>query len=221
MSEADARPDFTAPADGSENSPEAARDEGESGGGGDCRSSDGGEGHGGQNPQEEGAFGDEAGIPSDGPKDWEAEAKRFEDLYLRSVAEAENSKRRFQKEREETSRFATEGVLRDLLPFLDNLNLALSYADTGDPAVKNLAEGVAMTLKGCMDKLSDWGLKEVEVAIGQPFDPNFQEAIGQAPNPALPDKSVGHLVAKGYALHGRLLRPAKVMVVKNPEPQGA
>ena len=154
----------------------------------------------------------------EGPPDWEAEALRLQDLYLRTMAEAENTRRRFQKEREETSRFASEGILRDLVPFLDNLNLALSYADMGNPAVKSLAEGVAMTLKGCLDKLSDWGLKEVEVVLGQPFDPNFQEAIAQAPDPALPDKSVGRLISKGYTLHGRLLRPAKVMVVKNPEP---
>jgi molecular chaperone GrpE len=151
------------------------------------------------------------------PTDWEAEAGRFQDLYLRTLAEAENVRRRFQKEREETSKFATEGVLKDLLPFLDNLNLALSYADESNPAVKNLAQGVAMTLKGCLDKLADWGLREVEVLAGGPFDPNFQEAIGQEPNPALPDKSVGRLVSKGYTLHGRLLRAARVVVVKNPE----
>ena len=162
----------------------------------------------------------EAHAP-EGPPDWEAEAKKLQDLYLRTLAETENIRRRYQKEREETSRFASEGVLRDLLPFLDNLNLALGYADTANPAVKNLAEGVAMTLKGCMDKLADWGLKEVEAAPGQPFDPNFQEAIGQVPNPDLPDKSVGLIVSKGYVLHGRLLRPAKVMVVKNPEPAQA
>jgi molecular chaperone GrpE len=153
-----------------------------------------------------------------GPPDWEAEAKRLQDLYLRTMAEAENTRRRNQKEREETARFASEGVMRDLLPFLDNLNLALEYADKNNPAVKSLAEGVAMTLKGCLDKLADWGLREVEVAAGQPFDPNFQEAIGQTPEPSLPDKSVGRLVAKGYTLHNRLLRPAKVLVVKNPEP---
>ena len=153
-----------------------------------------------------------------GPPDWESEARRLEDLYLRTLAEAENAKRRFQREREETSRYATEGVLRDLLPFLDTLNLALDYADNSNPAVKSLAEGVAMTLKGCLDKLADWGLKEVGAALGQPFDPNFQEAIGQMPDPALPDMSVGRLAAKGYTLHGRLLRPAKVLVVKNPAP---
>jgi molecular chaperone GrpE len=158
------------------------------------------------------------GPEEHGPPDWEGEAKQLRDLYLRTLAEAENTRRRFQKEREETARFASEGVLRDLLPFLDNLNLALDYADRGNPAVKSLAEGVDMTLKGCLDKLADWGLKEIEVVPGQPFDPNFQEALGQAPDPSLPDKSVGRLVAKGYTLHNRLLRPAKVMVVKNLEP---
>ena len=160
---------------------------------------------------------DPGSLEPEGPPDWEAEAKRLQDLYLRTLADAENTRRRNQKEREETSRIACEGVLRDLLPFLDNLNLALAYADKDNPAVKSLAEGVAMTLKGCVDKMADWGLREIEVVPGQAFDPNYQEAIGQEPNPALPDKSVGRLVAKGYTLHNRLLRPAQVMVVKNPE----
>jgi molecular chaperone GrpE len=154
---------------------------------------------------------------SEGYTDWVAEAKRLQDLYLRTLAEAENTRRRFQKEKDENSRYASDGVLRDLLPFLDNLNLALAYADMENPAVKSLAEGVAMTLKGCLDKMADWGLKEVEVAIGSPFDPNFQEAIGQMPDPNLPDKSVGRLMTKGYAIHGRLLRPAQVLVVRNQE----
>ncbi|MDR2301440.1 MAG: nucleotide exchange factor GrpE, partial [Deltaproteobacteria bacterium] len=131
-------------------------------------------------------------------------------------AEMENAKRRFQKEKDENARFASESVIRDLLPFLDNLNLALRFADLNDPGVKNLAEGVRMTLKGCLDKLSDWGLKEVSAQKGDVFDPNFHEAIGQDVDPELPDKAIIKMVGKGYTLHGRLLRPAQVLVNKKP-----
>jgi molecular chaperone GrpE len=148
-------------------------------------------------------------------EEWAAEAKHFQDLYLRSLADSENTRRRFQKDREEALRYAAESVIRQLLPLLDNLNLALTYADTEIPAVKNLAEGVRMTLKGCLDTLAEHGLKEISAEPGQPFDPNFHEALGQEPSPELPDKSVSRLVSKGYSLHQRLLKPAKVIVVKN------
>jgi molecular chaperone GrpE len=147
---------------------------------------------------------------------WELEARRYQDQYLRSLAELENAKRRFQKEKDENARFASENVIRDILPFLDNLNLALGFADLNDPGVKNLAEGVRMTLKGCLDKLADWGLKEVPANRGDVFDPNVHEAIGQDLDADLPDKAVTKVIGKGYALHGRLLRPAQVLVNKNP-----
>ena len=94
--------------------------------------------------------------------------------------------------------------------------MALSYADDSDPGVRNLAEGVRMTLKDCLDKLADRGLKEIEAKRGDPFDPNVHEAIGQEIDPALPDKAVTKTVSKGYSLHGRLLSPARVLVNKNP-----
>ncbi|MDR1657103.1 MAG: nucleotide exchange factor GrpE [Deltaproteobacteria bacterium] len=154
--------------------------------------------------------------PELGAVDWEQEALHYRDLYMRNLAEQENTRRRNQKEREETAKFAGERVLRDILPFLDNLYLALDYADRDNPAVGNLAEGVAMTLKGCLDKLAEHGLKEISVTAGQLFDPNFHEAIGQEPSTEYPDRTISRLVARGYSLHDRLLRPARVMVVKNP-----
>jgi molecular chaperone GrpE len=146
---------------------------------------------------------------------WQAEAKKFEDLYLRTAADRENMVRRVNKEKQDHLLFAAQGVIRDLLPVLDNLNLALNYADLNVPAVKNLAEGVRMTLKGFLDILVDHGLKEISASPGDTFDPNYHEALGQEINNDLPDKSVSKEVAKGYSLHQRVLRPVKVMVVKN------
>ncbi|MDR2422049.1 MAG: nucleotide exchange factor GrpE [Deltaproteobacteria bacterium] len=151
----------------------------------------------------------------EGPPDWEAEARKYHDLYLRALAETENVLRRARKEKEELNRYAAESLLKSLVPVLDNLNLALNYVDESIPAAKNLAEGVRMTLKLFMDVLAERGFREVEAGRGQPFDPNIHEALGQEPDPELPDLAVSREVAKGYALGDRLIRPAKVMVTKN------
>jgi molecular chaperone GrpE len=152
----------------------------------------------------------------DAPKDWEAEAGRYQDLYLRSVAELDNARRRFQKEREENAKYASESVIKDILPAVNNLDLALSYASPDDPAVKNLAEGVGMTLRGLMDRLGARGLEEIPAERGMPFDPNFHEPLAQVPDPELPDMAISQRVRRGYTLHKRVVQAAQVMVVKNP-----
>ncbi|MDR0550101.1 MAG: nucleotide exchange factor GrpE [Deltaproteobacteria bacterium] len=149
------------------------------------------------------------------PPDWEEEARKYHDLYLRALAETENIRRRAKKETEESYRYAAESLLKGLVPVLDNLHLALNYVDESVPAAKSLAEGVRLTLKIFVDFLAERGLKEVTANRGQNFDPNIHEALGQEPDPELPDLAISREVAKGYALGERLLRPAKVMVVKN------
>ena len=150
---------------------------------------------------------------TEGEKDWPEEARKFQDLYLRCAAEAENMRRRFQKEREEISRFAGETVIRSVLPSLDNLGLALGYVREGAPAeALNLAEGVRLTLKGLMDVLKENGLRPVPAERGQTFDPNLHEAIGQEPETELPPGAISREIQAGYALYERLIRPAKVLV---------
>ncbi len=146
-------------------------------------------------------------------KDWAEEARKFQDLYLRCAAEAENMRRRFQKEREEQVRFASEKIVKGLLPVLDNLRLALSYVREDSPAeALSLAEGVRMTLKGLEGVLADNGLAPVQAERGQVFDPNYHEAMGQVPDPELPSGAISQEVQRGYSLHDRLVRPAKVLV---------
>lgn len=144
---------------------------------------------------------------------WPGEAQRFQDLYMRNAAETENMRRRFQKEREEQARFAAEQIVKGLLPVLDNLELALSYVKADASAeVKSLAEGVGMTLKGFIDVLADNGVKPVVAERGQDFDPNVHEALGRLKDPELPDGVISMQIQPGYILHGRLLRPSKVML---------
>lgn len=145
---------------------------------------------------------------------WAEEAQKFQDLYLRNAAEMENMRRRFQKEREEQIRFAGERVIKSLLPVMDNLSLALSYIkDDAPPEVKVLAEGVGLTLKGFMDAMAENGVQPILAERGQIFDPNLHEALGCIPDPELAAGVVGIQVQPGYTLGGRLVRPAKVMLV--------
>ncbi len=154
-------------------------------------------------------------------KNWAEEAKKFQDLYLRSVAETDNMRKRFQKEREEQARFASEKIVRGLIPVLDNLILALGYVKPESPAeAQSLAEGVRMTVKGFQDVLSENGLKSVSAKRGQPFDPNVHEAVGQSPENDIPPGAISQLIQRGYTLSDRLLRPATVIVAKAaPEQQ--
>jgi len=148
-------------------------------------------------------------------KNWAEEAQKFQDLYLRCAAETENMRRRFQKEREDQARFASEQIVKGLLPVLDNLGLALGYVkDDASEEVKSLAEGVRMTLKGFQSVLADNGVKPVPAERGVVFDPNLHEALGQLPEQDIPPGTISQEIQKGYTLYDRLVRPAKVMVAR-------
>lgn len=153
-------------------------------------------------------------VEEPGPeKNWAEEAHKFQDLYLRCAAETENMRRRFQKEREDQVRFASERIVKGMLPVLDNLRLALSYVHEDSSAeVLSLAEGVRMTLKGFEGVMADNGIKPVTADRGQVFDPNFHEAMGQVPEADIPPGTISQEVQRGYTLHDRLVRPSKVMV---------
>ncbi len=138
-----------------------------------------------------------------------------EEVKLRALADNENFKRRIQRETEEVRRYATESVLADLLPVLDNLGLAIEHA--GDaPACKNLVMGVDMTRKIFLDTLKKHGLECVG-ACGEAFDPNVHEAIGTVCEPGQNEGCVAKVAQSGYVLKGRVIRPAKVMVNKTTD----
>jgi molecular chaperone GrpE len=131
-------------------------------------------------------------------------------VKLRALAEMDNFKKRVQREKEEQARYAAEKVLADLLPTLDNLDLALQYGSQAEEC-RNMMIGVEMTRTMLLDVLKKHGLLPVGEA-GQEFDPNDHEAVGQE---ASEDVEAGHIVRvmqKGYRLGDRLLRPARVIV---------
>ncbi|SDB30182.1 molecular chaperone GrpE [Desulfonatronum thiosulfatophilum] len=138
------------------------------------------------------------------------ELAKVQDEKLRMAAETENLKKRLHREKEEFCKFATESVLEDLLPVLDNLDLALEHGRKSGQGL-DLLSGVEMTRKLFLDILSRHNLEPLGEA-GEDFDPAWHEALAQQPDPELEPGKICQVVQKGYRLKGRLLRPAKVLV---------
>ncbi|WP_461210898.1 nucleotide exchange factor GrpE [Desulfocurvus sp. DL9XJH121] len=138
-----------------------------------------------------------------------------EDVRLRALAELDNTRKRLEKEKQEFRKFACENVLGQLLPVLDNLDLALKHSPQED-GCKNFVLGVDMTRKAFLDVLSANGMVPVGEA-NEAFTPERHEAVGQDEREDLDEGTVTQVMQRGYLLNGRLLRPAKVMVSKKPE----
>lgn len=140
----------------------------------------------------------------------EAAAQKNYDLYLRSQADIDNLKKRYQKENQGLIKFANETLLKQLLPVADNLEKAIDHSQR-ETSVEAIKEGVELTLKGFLDVLQRAGVEAIE-AVGQPFDPNFHEAVSEAVNDSVEAGTVVNELQRGYTLHQRLLRPSMVVV---------
>ncbi len=138
------------------------------------------------------------------------ELARLEDERLRMLAEMDNFKKRLAREKEEQVRFASEAVLADLLPSLDNFELALSYGKDNE-ACREMHQGLEMTHKLLLDALAAHGLERVG-QVGEAFNPEVHEAMTQEKRDDMPPGHVSQLFQPGYRLRERLLRPAKVVV---------
>ena len=135
------------------------------------------------------------------------------DLYIRSLAEIDNLKKRFQKEKTDLIKFSNESLIKQLLTVIDNLEKAIS-ASQDENSVDSLREGVELTLKGLTATLEKSGLAQVK-AEGAPFDPNFHEALFEQEDKSAEPGTVLQVLQKGYTLNERLIRPARVVVSKN------
>ncbi|MFT7110505.1 MAG: molecular chaperone GrpE [Psychrobacter glaciei] len=138
-------------------------------------------------------------------------AKLKEDV-LRAQAETQNVRRRAEVDVEKAHKFSTEKFARELLDVVDNLERAIA-ASPEDPAVKPLLEGVEMTQKTFMNTLAKFKVEVVDPE-GHPFDPELHQAISMVDAPDAEPNTVLNVVQKGYTNHGRLLRPAMVVVSK-------
>ena len=141
----------------------------------------------------------------------EARIAELEDRLLRAHAEMDNVRKRAARQVEEASKFAVEKFASALLDVTDNLERALQV-ESAD--VEALREGVKLTLNSLHDVKRKFGIERVD-AVGKPFDPNLHEAMLQVPS----EKAAGIVIEQhmaGYTLHGRLLRPARVVVSSGP-----
>lgn len=137
----------------------------------------------------------------------------IQDQYLRLQAELQNIQRRNQREREIATRYRSQDLAKKMLPVLDNLERALSI-EVEDEAGKNLKKGIEMVLESFNQALTDEGI-EIINAEGQPFDPTIHEAYTQVPaKEGQESGTVAQVFEKGYKLHDRILRAAKVVVTE-------
>jgi molecular chaperone GrpE len=150
-------------------------------------------------------------------RDKAAKAQEHWDRLLRVSADFDNYKKRAARERQEGIRYANESLLEKLAPLLDNLDMAL--AATNNPqgsTIDALKAGVSMIQSQLRNVLAEAGLEEID-ATGQPFDPNWHEAVAQQPSTEVPDGHVLQQIRKGFKLKDRLIRPATVVVAKKAE----
>ena len=140
------------------------------------------------------------------------EIKQLQDRILRMAAEMENTRKRLEREKSECISFANEGMIRGLLPVIDNLERAVQHGED-DATCQSLLEGVRLTLKSFGEVLGKFGCVPFD-AVGKTFDPNFHEAVMQQESSEHPEKTILQELQKGYMLHDRLLRPAMVIVSK-------
>jgi molecular chaperone GrpE len=143
-----------------------------------------------------------------------AECDSLNERLLRKHAEFENYKKRIERERAEYVQFASSELMRELLNTLDSFELAIRNASTTGSDSENMLQGFVLIYKQLLDALGRFGLKSID-AKGQPFDPNFHQAVSTQPADKTTENTVVEEFRKGYLLNGRLLRPAMVSVSKN------
>jgi molecular chaperone GrpE len=145
----------------------------------------------------------------------ELQAKAAEnwDRYVRATAELENFRKRASRDVEKARKFAIESFSRDLLAVRDSLELGLQAAESAD--VDSIMAGSEATLKLLTTTMARFGVEEVDPE-GEPFDPEFHEAMTMQPSADAEPGSVLSVAQKGYTLNSRLLRPAMVVVAAEP-----
>ena len=145
----------------------------------------------------------------------DAEIAALKDQALRALAETENTRRRGERELSDMSKYAVAGFAKDLVSVLENLQRAVDAVPAelkeSQPAVKNLAVGVEMTLSELLGIFNRQGIQRID-PMGQKFDHNFHQAIAQIDTPDAEAGTVVQVLQAGYKIHDRLLRPAMVGV---------
>lgn len=154
----------------------------------------------------------DAATGDDAVTELQAKAEENWDRYLRAAAEAENIRKRAARDVDNARKFAIERFATDMLSVCDSLEMALVAEDA---SVDSLREGSEATLKQLVAVMERFGVEIVDPE-GEPFDPEYHEAMSMQPSEDVEPGSVITVFQKGYALNGRLLRPARVVVAAEP-----
>ena len=150
----------------------------------------------------------------------EAQNAELKDKMMRALAEAENTRKRVLKDKEDASKFAIAKFARDMIGVADNLGRALDAVNKDklaeDAELKALHEGILATERELLNRFTSYGIKKLE-PLDKIFDPNFHEVMFEAPIPNKAAGTVIQVMEEGYIIHDRLLRPAKVGVAKSTD----
>jgi molecular chaperone GrpE len=172
------------------------------------------------------ALSEQADAAADAPQDsalleeidaLRAERDDMRDRFMRALADAENMRKRADKDRREAENYGGSKLARDLLPVYDNLTRALAAASPEQRETdKALLEGVELTLRELTNIFNKHGITQVAPQKGDKFDPQLHQAMFEAPLPDTKQGDIIEVMAMGFLLHDRLLRPAQVGVSSNP-----
>jgi len=146
-----------------------------------------------------------------------AERDQLKDRILRAMADAENARKRSDKDRREAENYGGSKLARDMLPVYDNMKRALEAATEEQRAVSGpLLEGVELTMRELLNVFKKHGIEIITPEVGDKFDPNAHQAMFEAPVPGTKAGEIIQVAAEGFMLHDRLLRPAQVGVSSMP-----
>lgn len=146
-----------------------------------------------------------------------AERDDYRDKFMRALADAENFRKRSERDRREAENYGGSKLARDMLPVYDNLNRALdSVTDELRGQAGGLIEGVELTMRALLGIFEKHGISKISPEVGDSFDPQHHEAMFEAPVPGTKAGQIIQVMGEGFMLHDRLLRPAQVGVSSTP-----
>jgi molecular chaperone GrpE len=146
-----------------------------------------------------------------------AERDEFKDRFMRALADAENARKRAERDRREAENYGGSKLARDMLPVYDNLRRALqTITDDQRRAQAALIEGIELTMREVLNVFKKHGIETIAPAVGDKFDPQQHQAMFEAPVPGTRAGDIIQVMTEGFMLHDRLLRPAQVGVSSSP-----
>lgn len=156
----------------------------------------------------------EEDVPGPGVEAIINERDEYKDRFMRALADAENIRKRAERDRREAEKYGGSKLARDMMPVYDNLHRALDAA--GEDAADGVVEGIQLTLKEILNVFEKHGMSAVAPEVGDKFDPQLHQAMFEAPLPGTKAGDIIQVAAVGFMLHERLLRPAQVGVSSTP-----